>query len=129
MDDLTITSSLDGTSVSFHVTRRNGEEVAFDVNVQCGSYAGSVSSTTYLYTSPCVMFEAMAAEWNGWKGAKVWEDINHNLVLSGTSDMTGHVNLRMTLNDPNGAAQLKVALPLYAGELEGIAQGMANLFS
>jgi hypothetical protein len=128
MDEFTITSSLDGTSASFHVTRRNGEEVAFDVCVQCGSYAGRVSSTTYLYTSPCVMFEAMATEWNGWKGAKVWEDINRNLALSGTAGMTGHICLQMTLNDPDGTAQLKVALPLYAGELEGIAQNMAKLF-
>jgi hypothetical protein len=47
-------------------------------------------------------FEDLADSWKGWEGEKSWHSIEHELLITATSDALGHCLLTFTLRDgPN----------------------------
>jgi primase-polymerase (primpol)-like protein len=74
------------------------------------------------------LFRDMAAEWMGWAGQKTWSDLENSVEIVATSDKTGHISLRITLNGQDGDTQLRTCLKFEAGQLENFAEEVARLF-
>jgi len=74
------------------------------------------------------LFRDMAAEWMGWAGEKTWSDLENSVEIVATSDKTGHISLRITLNGQDGDTQLRTCLKFEAGQLESFAEEVARLF-
>ena len=68
-------------------------------------------------------FAAMAAEWRGWKGSRVWESTARELRLEAQADARGHVLLTVTLQSgwlSSSGWQAQANIVIEAGQLDGI---------
>jgi hypothetical protein len=92
MTEVEFKSPQDGSVLRFEVKARYRPDVEFDfeVSVSTPVFQARASASTYLNGSPCPMFDAMAEEWQGWKGVKSWQDLERRVTLSARSDLTGH---------------------------------------
>jgi hypothetical protein len=63
-------------------------------------------------------FEDLADSWKGWDGEKSWRSIEHELLITATSDALGHCLLTFTLRDgPNDTWKTTVSgFTIGAGE-------------
>jgi hypothetical protein len=64
----------------------------------------------------------LAKNWRGWRGEKAWGTVEGDLILSATSDRTGHVTLVVTL--AHGAPwtwRTEAIVAIEAGQLERLA--------
>ncbi|QSX99453.1 DUF6228 family protein [Janthinobacterium sp. PLB04] len=74
-------------------------------------------------------FQDMADDWNGWKGEKKWGDLENRVLLTATSDSTGHIKMKVTLTGQDYDSELRVNIMFEAGQLEGVARDVALFFS
>jgi hypothetical protein len=118
----------DGSVLSFAIRERLKEETSFDVSVQTPCFSGIASSSTFMVLPLADLFSEMAAEWMGWAEEKTWSDLESNVKIAATSDKTGHISLRVTLNGQDGDTQLRTCLKFEAGQLENFAKEVALLF-
>ena len=77
--------------------------------------------------SPAELFREIAAEWAGWVGEKSWSDLESSVEIVATSDRTGHISLRVTLNGQDGDTQPRTCLKFEAGQLENFAKEVTVL--
>jgi len=122
-------SSHDGSLLTFRVTGRTAEEITFDVAVKTPWFSGSTESSTYLVTPLTSLFQEMADEWHGWKVGKKWSDLEGRVQFEVTTDSTGHVCMKITLNGPDYDSWLHVKLMFEAGQLEVMARDLKYLFA
>jgi hypothetical protein len=81
MAHLEFKSPHDGSLLTFNLTGRYAEGVDFEVNVKTPWFSGSAPSSTYMMTSPAVLFRDMADEWSEWKLEKKWSDLEDRVQL------------------------------------------------
>jgi len=124
---LTIKSPEDGAEMVLRPTTRTTEETEFEVSVRTPWFTGLGAASTFMNGSPSRLFAEMAKEWTGWKGEKSWEDLEQRLILTGRSDSTGHIELKIQLNGMTYEDKLQIVLRLHAGQLEKIAQEAREL--
>jgi hypothetical protein len=77
MNEVEFKSSTDGSILRLAITNRYDEEIEFEVGVSTPWFSGRAPASTYVCGSPSIMFRAMALEWQGWKSAKSWADIEN----------------------------------------------------
>ena len=118
-----------GSVLAFTIRERLKEEISFDVSVQTPWFSGVAASSTFMVLPLPDLFHDMAAEWMGWAGEKTWSDLETNVEIAATSDKTGHISLRVTLNGQDGDTQLRTCLKFEAGQLENFAKEVARLFT
>jgi hypothetical protein len=72
---------------------------------------------------PSVLFEELAVNWKGWKGAMTWLAMEGELELRATCDHLGHITVAVAIpayaNTGNWSAQARVLVE--AGQLERLA--------
>jgi hypothetical protein len=73
------------------------------------------------------MFRDMANEWQGWNGAKSWEDLERRVSLSATTDSTGHVSITVDLTGQDYETRLRAVLEYEVGQLEEMARAVKGL--
>ena len=69
-------------------------------------------------------FAAMATDWRGWKGSRVWESTALELRLEAAADGRGHVFLTVTLQTgwlSSSGWQAQANLVIEAGQLDRLA--------
>ena len=75
-------------------------------------------------------FRDLAAHWRGWPGEKRWASLEQQLILTATSDATGHTHLRVELvGGPLYDWRLRGSLVLEAGQLDSIAAKIERFVS
>ncbi len=126
MSDLEFSTN-DGSVLSFTVTRRQQDEIEFDVAVTARSFSGVAPASTFVTGSPAVLFNDMASSWDGWKDQKKWNDLEGRVEFSATSDLTGHIELAVTLRGQDFDTNLHVVLNFEAGQLNGMAKAVSLL--
>lgn len=77
--------------------------------------------------SPAKLFREMANEWKGWNKPKTWSDLEGRVMLSATTDSTGHIKLAVELAGPDYNSRLRVIVVYEAGQLERMASEVAEL--
>jgi hypothetical protein len=128
MADLEFKSPKDGSVLAFTLIRKTSEgETDFEVAVKTPDFTGIAPASTYFAGSPSTLFRAMADEWQGWKGPKEWKDLETRVAFSAQSDSTGHVMLSVELTGQDYDSHLRVVLQYEAGQLEGMANEIAQL--
>ena len=127
MTSLELKSPRDGSILGLRVVSRDAEEVEFEVSVRTPWFTGRAHASTFMNGSPSAMFRAMAQEWRGWKEAKSWRDLEDRVALSGITDSTGHVSITVELTGQDYESRLRVVLGYEAGQLEEMANGIAEL--
>lgn len=86
-------------------------------------------------TDLVAFFEAMAAAWRGWDGAKEWNDdgVYRTDTITATHDGLGTVEMRISTSprlgwtDDEGKWTLELVIHVDAGALEAAASGMRRL--
>jgi hypothetical protein len=71
-------------------------------------------------------FDDLAANWKGWKSAKVWSDDSGAVDFSATHNGMSEIHLVVKLrpfygNDDGGTWELRVVVPIEAGRMPDIA--------
>ena len=114
-----------GATLSFSVAEVFNETIDFYVEVKHPFGYARVRSSTHHSGSPAELFKSMASEWKGWKGEKVWSDLESSVVLTAKSDSMGHTKLEVKLTDYE--SNFKTVLIFEAGQLDRIANDLATL--
>jgi hypothetical protein len=114
--------------LTFDIMSQYDEETSFNVSVTTPWFSGPAPSSTFMVNSLADMFREMAGEWQGWKKAKSWEDLERRVSLSASMDSTGHISLAVELQGPDYASCLRVVLKYEAGQLEEMANELSHLF-
>jgi hypothetical protein len=127
MTSLEFKSPLDGSILGLRIVSRDATEVVFEVSVHTPWFTGRVHASTFVNGSPSAMFRAMAQEWRGWKEAKSWRDLEDRVSMSGTADSRGHVSITVELTGQDYESRLRVVLGYEAGQLEEMANAVAEL--
>jgi hypothetical protein len=127
MSALELKSPRDGSVLRFQHVGRSDEEAEFEVSVQTPWFTGRAPGSTYMNGSPSVMFRDMANEWQGWNGAKSWEDLERRVSLSATTDSTGHVSITVDLTGQDYETRLRAVLEYEVGQLEEMARAVKGL--
>jgi len=81
--------------------------------------------------SPCILFEEMAAEQDGWAGLKSWGALEGELDLSASMDSTGHVTLTVErhVDDEAPAWSSRFSLLIESGQLAQLVSDARDFFS
>ncbi|HKP68281.1 MAG TPA: DUF6228 family protein [Pyrinomonadaceae bacterium] len=76
-------------------------------------------------------FGELAASWNGWDGKRTWSSLEGEFELSCEHDRVGHVATTATIHsNRHGHGWIgQIRFDMAAGELQGIASGVARFFS
>lgn len=124
---VTIRSTSDATRLTF--SDAVGE--SFTAFIENAHFSGRVVVSTYISGPPSLLFEEMAREWRGWKGEKEWVDLDDNLRLTATTDLTGHTSLHVIMRDYSCSTdwRLQATLILEAGQLAEMARAMKKIFA
>lgn len=117
-----------GSTLTFTVTSRLEEETNFDVAVKTRLFSGTSESSTYMVLSPSYFFREMAKEWEGWKAAKIWCDLEQRVHIAATTDALGHICLTIKLRTLESDEKLTVKLSFEAGQLEAMSNEIDALF-
>jgi hypothetical protein len=121
--------SHDGSLLAFTVTNKFEDGIDFNVQVKTPFFSGVAPSSTFMAASLGEWFKSMADEWQGWKGEKKWGDLESRVLLSATTDSTGHIKLKVTLAGQDYDSELRVNIMFDAGQLESMAHDVALLFA
>jgi hypothetical protein len=119
----------DGSTLSFTLTGSSGNEASYIATIDVGWARASAEVSTYLYGPPTPFFKSLAESWRGWEGEKKWEDLEHRLGLTATCDRTGHVTVKVLVQDSQYSGRAVLPIYLEAGGLEDIAQRVESYFS
>lgn len=102
----------------------------FEAWLRTAKYEGRERVYAYEVQHLCGYFQEMGDSWRGWKGTKVWESLEGQLLFSASSDSTGHVILEVTIRQVDSLGwQLKGYLEIEAGQLEAVARSVNKMFS
>ena len=128
MQSVTFKSPDDGSRLTFEVTYRDKDEIAFNVSVHTSTFSGTAASSTFMVLPPDHMFQAMADSWQGWKTPLTWSDLESRVSFESTCDSTGHVKITVKLTDIHFESYLYAVLRYEAGQLEGMANELSSIF-
>lgn len=121
-----------GNSLQFDVDPRAVEEgTLYTVQLRTPWMSATTQMPTHVYGPPTTYFKDLAASWRGWEGQKLWENIEHQVSLSATTDPVGHISLMVTLRSPieSGFPGKAVdVIALEAGALEALAREVRQFF-
>jgi Family of unknown function (DUF6228) len=109
-------SSDNGATIKFTLIDSFADGMNFMVEVNSPFGSAKIHSSTYYSGSPAILFKSIASEWKGWKGDKVWGDLESGFVLTARSDSIGHTELTVKLTDYLSSFQ--TVLIFEAGQLE-----------
>jgi hypothetical protein len=129
MNRLELKSPHDGSLLTFTVTNKFEGGIDFDVQVKTPFFSGIAPSSTFMAIPLEEWFRNMADDWKGWKDEKKWGDLESRVLLSTTTDSTGHIKMKVTLTGQDYDSELRVNLMFEAGQLEGMAHDVALLFA
>jgi hypothetical protein len=129
MNHLELKSPHDGSLLTFSVTNKFEDAIDFNVQVKTLFFSGSAPSSTFMAAPLEEWFKNMAEDWDGWKGEKKWGDLESRVLLSATTDSTGHIKIKVTLAGQEYDSELRVNIMFEAGQLEGMARDAALLFA
>jgi hypothetical protein len=121
-------SSENGSLLTFTITRKSEDCIDFDVQVKTPFFTGSAPSSTFMAVPPEAWFRELADNWTGWTSEKKWGDLESRVLLSATTDSTGHIKMTVTLNGDDYDTHLRANLMFEAGQLERIADDVAHFF-
>lgn len=128
MQSVTFKSPEDGSLLTFEVTYRDKDEIAFNVSVKTTCFSGTAASSTFMVLPPDDVFQRMADSWQGWKDPITWSDLESRVSFEATCDSTGHVKIAVKLNDLNFESHLCAVLRFEAGQLEKMANELSSIF-
>ncbi|TFW15434.1 hypothetical protein E4L96_18240 [Massilia arenosa] len=99
----------------------------FIIELDARDFFGRARSSTFEVQSPADYFQRLAQYPRGWDNEEVWEDLDHNVRLTATSDKLGHVTFEVVLH---GSHQhlLRYAWTCELGTLEMMARTLNELF-
>jgi hypothetical protein len=101
-------------------------------------YAEGLTAATSFWLGPegveerlDVFFERLAADWRGWRGVRVWENMEGGLFLRCTHDRKGTVVVHVELRHLSGSDwSAKADVLVDAGEeLDAVARELRRLLS
>jgi hypothetical protein len=123
---VTIKSSKDATRLVF----ANVTKESFSASLESVKFAGCTSVLMYHSGPPSLLFDEMARDWMGWVGTKTWADLDDQLRIEATADLTGHTSLVVTMRDSSDPAtwRLEATLELEAGHLPELAKLVRKTF-
>jgi len=119
----------DGSTLRFAITGSTEHEVSYVITIDVGWARASAEVSTYLYGPPIQFFKSLAESWRGWEGEKTWEDLEHRVGLTATCDRTGHVTLKVLVQDSQYSGRAILPIYLEAGGLEAVAKRVESWFS
>ena len=119
----------DGSTLRFTITGSSEHEVKYVVTIDVGWARASTEISSYLYGPPIQFFRSLAESWRGWEGEKKWEDLEHHVGLTATCDRTGHVALKVQIQDSEYSGRVILRIHFEAGGLEAIARRADSFFS
>jgi len=129
MNHLELKSPHDGSLLTFTVTNKFEDCIDFDVQVKTPSFSGIAPSSTFMTTPLEAWFGNMADDWKGWKDEKNWGDLERRVLLSATTDATGHIKIKVILTGQDYDSELRVNIMFEAGQLDAMARDVALLFA
>ena len=121
--------SHDGSKLSFRILGQSFRATDFLVSVESKFVTASVEADTFFKGPPSLLFTDLAKNWRGWSGEKVWKDIEGKVKLVATSDLTGHIEVRVTLRSVDQRDSAQVTLMYEAGALERMSKLLRSLFA
>jgi Family of unknown function (DUF6228) len=123
---LFLSDSYDGAS-----TRRGGELWSMRARVRVPSLEASalVHLSDHQEGELPAYFASLAAQWNGWSGAREWRAAETGLTLSCTHDGRGTISMGTELRDLNLGWVVRAIVPIDAGALEQVAADVAAFFA
>ena len=79
---------------------------------------------------PEIFFQDIAQDWRGWDGEKTWHSLDGELDLTATSDLRGHITIRVQLQPTAGPEGWRVTSYAYAeaGQLDSLSRRVAQFF-
>ena len=119
----------DGSALSFEITGSSEHEATYVVTIDVGWARASAEVSTYLYGPPTPFFKSLAESWRGWEGEKKWEDLEHRVGFTGTCDRTGHVTVKVLVQDSQYSGRAVLPIHLESGSLETIANRVESYFA
>jgi hypothetical protein len=119
----------DGSTLRFAITGSTEHEVNYVITIDVGWARASAKVSTYLYGPPTQFFKSLAESWRGWEGEKTWEDLEHRVGLTATCDRTGHVTLKVMVQDSQYSGRATLPIYLEAGGLEAVAKRVESWFT
>ena len=129
MNYLELKSPHNGSLLTCTIKSRFEEGVDFDVKVATPFFSGTAPSSTFMAAPLGAWFQEMADAWAGWSGEKSWADLESRVLLSSTTDSTGHITMGVTLMGQDYDSVLRVNIMFDAGQLEDMARNVRLLFS
>ncbi len=128
--------SRDGWMLIFRIIRLHHDPdppgypapIDFEVEIATEQFTGRSVASTYLVGSPSTLFRRMAESWRGWTGTLKWEDMDHHVLLTASSDRTGHIQLVAELRDRLYQCRLSVPFVFEAGQLDAMARQVQGAF-
>jgi hypothetical protein len=119
----------DGSTLCFAVTGTAEHEVNYLVSIDVGWAHAAAEVSTYLYGPPVEFFRLLAESWRGWDGEKKWEDLEHRVCFTATCDRTGHITMKVQVQDSQYSGRAILPIHFEAGGLEAIAHRIDMFFS
>lgn len=103
----------------------------FDVELVAPGLRACRRVFVYGWTDLGAFFGELAAGWRGWSGTKSWTSPEHDLRVDATFGATGHVALRLTVQDgPWASWHTRLDVSVDAGEdMAGVARAVAAVLS
>lgn len=129
MSEITLKSSRDGATLSFTLKERRHSQVEFEVAVSTPFFSGRSLVSTYVNGSPSSLFADIAQNWQGWSGAKSWQDLEQRVSLSAKAKSTGHIQVGVEIVGSDYENRLHVVLEFEPNQLDAMAASMRRLFS
>ena len=127
MKQIEFKSSDYGSTLTFDVTERTSDEISFNVSVKTPWFYGIAPASTIHVGSPAQLFREMAAERNGWSQEKTWIDLEQRVSFEATCDLTGHVNLIVTLAGQDYESRLRAVIKYDLGQLGKMSDDLSLL--
>ena len=119
----------DGSTLCFVVTGTSEHEVNYLVAIDVGWARATAEVSTYLYGPPVAFFKSLAESWRGWDGEKKWEDLEHRVGFAATCDRTGHITIKVQVQDSQYSGRAVLSIHFEAGGLEAMARRIEMFFS
>jgi hypothetical protein len=97
-DEAVIKSSQGARSIELTApVRSKGSLCEFTATIRAEGLSASKAVYVLEADGLASLFEEMASEWRGWKGAKEWGAVEGDFTLSGTHDGVGTLTIRASL--------------------------------
>lgn len=81
--------------------------------------------------TPAAFLADLAQHWKGWQGQKRFETFEEELIIEGSHDGKGHIELQVYLStnqEPRNPWSVKALIELDAGDLQRLADDASHAF-